>query len=800
MKTDLHKLTAQFITGEDNNKILFKSFSCKNVSKATVFVTALGLFELKLNGKKVGIEYLTPYFDDYEKTLQVMQYDVTFYLQDENIFEIEVADGWCCGRFGLDKKDKIYADKPAALLSLVIEEITGNVDIIETDATWSSKKSKTISSGIYDGEKVDLTLDNSAVGKTYIVDFDKSRLIPALSLPVTLHESFDYSVISQSDNEFLLDFGQNVAGIVQFNDKLSFGQTVKFTHGEILQNGFIYTDNLRSASGVFEFTGSGSGKIITPKFTYFGFRYLKVEGVQSIENLNIKARALYSNIKQISDFRCNNENINKLISNVIFSLKSNSVDIPTDCPQRDERLGWTGDVSMFCKTASILFDMREFYKKYLFDVRNEQGKNGEIFNYFPTVKENNGVSNVWGDLICILPEVLFAQYGDSDVLSENFQAMKSWIYFVSSNTENFLVEKMFQFGDWLALDGVDENSFKGATDDTFIASVFYYNSVMIASKSALILGHKDDAEYFSVLCENIKNSIINEYFTPSGRFALDTQTALILSLYFEIYVNKDIVINALKSRLERDLYKLKTGFVGTRYILEVLAENDMGNIANEILFSEEYPGWLNEIKLGATTIWERWNSLSQDGLVSENGMNSFNHYAYGSVANYLFEYLAGIKVDDNNIIIKPLFDYRISKLHCSRNTPFGDILVDFYFEENGVCHFTCDIPSETSATLILPGEIIPLKCGENSLHFTVESFKNPYDLNTPFLFLRNNESFKSMLKDISPTLFGISCGNNMELLSKPFIEVCKLPFLNISSSDIDKIKVKMNDCSWLGVV
>lgn len=796
MSEDLHKITAQFISGENDSNILVQSFVCKDVIKAMAFVTALGLYELKLNGKKVGNEYLTPYFDDYSKALQVQKYDITGYLKNENLVEIEVADGWCCGRFGLDKKQNIYADKPAALLQIELTDINGNTRTIGTDASWNSKKSKTVFSGIYDGEIVDTTIDNDKTGKVTIIAYDKTRLIPPISPPVTLKETFEYDLVCQTENEFILDFKQNFAGIIEFTDHLNYGQTIKITHGEILQNGEIYTENLRTATGVYQYTGCGNGETVTPKFTYFGFRYAKIEGVENIDKLQIKGRALYSTIEQISSFHCSNDNINRLFSNVLFSLKSNSIDIPTDCPQRDERLGWTGDVSMFCKTASLLCDMREFYNKYLFDVRIGQGSHGEIFNYYPTAKENCGTSNVWGDLICILPDVLFSQYGEIDAFKENYSAMKKWINFVTSKTENLLVKNLFQFGDWLALDGVDENSFKGATDDVFIASVFYYNSTVIAAKAAETLGFEKDKQYFADLGKKIKDSIIHEYFTPTGRFALDTQTALVLLLWSGIYIHKEIVVKALKYRLERDSYKLETGFVGTRYILEVLADNGMGNIANEILFNDEYPGWLNEIKLGATTVWERWNSMSQDGIVAKNGMNSFNHYAYGSVASYLIEYLAGIKVAKNVVIIKPQFDIRMKQLTCSRWTNSGNIMVDFSFDNNGECHFNCDIPVDAEAILVLPDRKIQLTNGKNTLQFKVQCLTTPYDINTPLLFIKNNANFITVIKETSPVLFGILRGNNMELLSKSLIEICKMPFLNIEDKTLDELNKKIKECDW----
>ena len=386
-----------------------------------------------------------------------------------------------------------------------------------------------------------------------------------------------------------------------------------------------------------------------PQFTFYGYRYAKIEGIPDLKPEDFTGVALYSDIPRTGSLKTGHELLNRLISNIEWSMKDNFVDVPTDCPQRDERQGWTGDAQVFSGTAMYLADTYAFYRKYLHDLAMEQkALGGKVPDIIPS-RGKESAEAVWGDAAVLIPWNLYQMYGDKQILIDQYESMKSWVDYVQKvDGEDFGWRRTFQYGDWLALDGITgraEDSF-GGTDEGYIASIYFAYSAEIVAKTAVLLGHPEDAETYRKIAKCQWDGVSREYFSATGRCCVDTQTGLLLALKHHLSTDEDALRERLRMLFEKCRNTLRTGFVGTPIMCKVLSENGMRDIAYKILLGEEYPGWLHEVKLGATTIWERWNSLDAEGNISGTGMNSLNHYSYGSILEWMFGYMAGIKIGD----------------------------------------------------------------------------------------------------------------------------------------------------------
>ena len=419
--------------------------------------------------------------------------------------------------------------------------------------------------------------------------------------------------------------------------------------GEILQHGNFYNENLRSAKSEYVYISDGEEHLLIPHFTYYGYRYAKVEGVSDLKKEDFKGLSLYSDVQQTGVIETGHELVNRLIQNVRWGLKSNFIDVPTDCPQRDERMGWTGDAQVFSPTATYLEDTYAFYAKYLYDMAKEQSvRDGKV----PDVIPSAGVEStacVWGDAACIIPWNLYLFYGDQSILEDQFDSMRSWVDYIRKvDGDNHGWRYVFHYGDWLALDNPVQGAEQvmGGTDEEFIANLYYAVSALLVAKSAEVLGKETERVKYQKISEEQFDIVKKEYYSATGRCCIKTQTALLLTLKYHLSENEELTKAQLRKLYEDNDGKLKTGFVGTPLMCNVLTEHGMEDIAYGLLLNEEYPGWLSEVKLGATTVWERWNSLLDDGTISGIGMNSMNHYAYGSVLEWMFRHAAGINTTD----------------------------------------------------------------------------------------------------------------------------------------------------------
>ena len=802
--TIFDSLDKRFISVNNiSHPTFFKTFNCKNVIRAKLVITGLGLYVAKINSKKVGKNYLTPGLNDYDEYLRYQEYDVTDLIKEENIIEVTLGDGLYKGRMGFDNHPgNIYGDKYLLCASLILEKEDGR-EVIYTDSTWKARESEYVFSTIYDGEVIDKTKDVSHV---YEVDEIEAHynLIPQFGPSITAHEEIVPELIISPKGEKILDYKQNMVGFVRFINRTERGTIVHLQHGEVLQNGCFYRDNLRSAKEELIYTSSGEKDVVETAFSFYGFRYVKVEGIDKIDVNDFVGVVLHSDLEETMKCETSDPLLNKLIHNALWGQKGNFLDVPTDCPQRDERLGWTGDAQVFAATASMNMLTEKFYEKFLKDLRGDQIRyyDGNIPSYSPSLKRSATVGGaVWSDAATIIPLKVYEAYGNKDFLEANYPLMKDYVEVLIKDDEkhnfNHLVTYGFTFGDWLAMDGATSQSRKGGTEDSYIQTIYYFNSLNILAKAASILGKEDDYSRYSSLALEVKKAILNEYFTPNGRLAIDTQAGYVLSLYYKIYIDKEKVINGFKTRLQKDMFTMKSGFVGTPLIIQTLLDNDMEEDAYRMLFSKKCPGWFFSILLGATTIWERWNSILEDGSISGTSMNSLNHYAYGSVCEAIYTRIAGLMNKGNaykEVVIKPHISYQLNKMNMTYSSIRGDYSIKYKINKDNSFDLDVVIPHGCKATVVLPykKEDNTFEVGEGQHHFNYileKDLIHPFNMFTSMIDILNNEkALKACEKH--PLFVHIARGDEEMSVNSPFV-LAIMGFLPVNMDQAKELDLEL---------
>ncbi|OOM81065.1 bacterial alpha-L-rhamnosidase [Clostridium puniceum] len=713
--------SGKWITPDLDSKIhpiLSKEFKLEKLIKsARVYICGLGLYEMNINGKKCGEEYLAPNFNAYNKWLQYQTYDITDTLvQGKNIIDVALGNGLYKGRFGFNSEENIYGEEFVLVCEAIIDFEDGTSLIINSDETWKARKSKVLDSNIYDGEIYDSTFDDLNNYNVKELDLGFEKLKARLSLPVKIKERLKpVEVIKTSAGETVLDLGQNMVGWIEFKTNASKGSEITLQYGETLQEGNFYRDNLRTAKAEFKYIANGEEAIVRPYFTFYGFRYVKVEGWPGeLKSDDFTGCVLYSDMEVTGYIETSNPLVNRLFLNALWGQKGNFLDIPTDCPQRDERMGWTGDAQVFSGTACFNMDTFAFFSKYGYDLyREQEDTDGMVPMVVPASNLQGGGSSAWADAATIIPWNVYIQYGDKKILSQQFESMRSWVDYIKRADDNSGGKRLwttgFHFGDWLALDGTDPNFPTGGTDIPFISSAYYCYSSRIVSKAAKALGKEELAKEYEELSNEVKQAIRDEYFSKNGRITINTQTALIIALFMDITPEdkRERVANDLREKLKKDKNHLKTGFVGTPYFCKVLSENGSNDLAYTLLLNKGCPSWLYAVTMGATTIWERWNSVLPDGKISGTDMNSLNHYAYGSIAEWMYRYMVGINpVEDKpgfrHVNLTPMPDYRLKYAKGTYNSTVGVYESQWEITEEGNLNFKVVIPFNATATLVLP--------------------------------------------------------------------------------------------------
>jgi len=694
----------------------------KEAKSARAYVTSLGLYEVQINGQRVGDQVFTPGWSSYNKRLQYQTYDITNLLSNgNNAVGVILGDGWYRGYSGWNQKRNYYGEKLALLLQIQVTYQDGTSEIIGTDATWKAATGPILESDIYNGEIYDARLEMDGWSNAgfndndwkpvKVVDNSKEILVASFGPPVRkIQEIQPIKIINTPKGETVFDMGQNMVGWVRLKVKGQPGTTVTLRHAEVLdKDGNFYTENLRSAKQRVQYIlKGGNEEIYEPHFTFQGFRYVAVDGYPGESILqSLTGIVIHSDMIPTGNFSCNDALINQLQHNIQWGQKGNFLDVPTDCPQRDERMGWTGDAQVFAPTACFNFDAASFYTKWLKDLAADQFENGAVPHVVPDVLKG-GASAAWADAAVIVPWTVYLCYGDKRVLEQQYESMKAWVnYMQNQSGDTYLWNKGNHFGDWLAF-ATTRSDYPGATTDKdLIATAYFAHSTDILQRVALILDKKEDAQKYANLFEKIKQAFQNEFVTPNGRMSSNTQTAYSLALAF------DLLPEPLKAkaaeRLAEDVKKFKhitTGFVGANLISNVLTDFGYVDLAYLLLNRKEYPSWLYPITKGATTIWERWDGIKPDGMFQDPGMNSFNHYAYGAIGDWLYRVVAGVEIDPLNpgykhIIIRPQPGSGLSYASASHQSMYGKIESSWKIE-NDYFSLSVTIPPNTQATVFLP--------------------------------------------------------------------------------------------------
>jgi len=694
-------------------RYLRKDFIVKQgLNQARIYATALGLYTLFINGRRVGIDHFTPGWTDYKKRIPYQTYDITGYLNPgKNTVGAILGDGWFCGHIGLADKNQ-YGDRPYLLLQIENAYQDQTREIVATDDTWRITSGPIRGSDMLMGEKYDARLEmpgwdrpgfKASGWKTpKIRPRGDIPLTPGLGTRVrTQMELVPKSVTEPKPGHFIFDLGQNMPGWARLSVKGPRGCCIRLRFGEVLNpDGTLYTKNLRKAKcrDTYILKG-GPRETYEPFFTYRGFRYVEVVGYPGIPRKTaIKGIVAYSDASLTGSFECSSPMLNRLQQNITWSQRSNFFEVPTDCPQRDERLGWTGDAQIFIRTACFNMDLAGFFSKWLTDLSDAQHENGAFPHVAPDVLGEAGVAG-WGDAGIICPWNLYLCYGDSRVLKTHYDAMAAWIDYMRQNS-NDLIRPDAGFGDWVSLEA--------ETPKDLIATAFFGHSTRLMARIAEVLNRKKEMRRYNALFERIRKAFGREFITQSGRIVGDTQTGYVLALAFDLV--PDRILESCIDRLVKAIAKrdghLSTGFLGTGYLLPVLTKAGRTDLAYQLLLNTSFPSWGYQIERGATTIWERWDSLTEEKGLQDPEMNSFNHYAFGAVGEWLYHTLAGIDLDPlepgyKKIILHPCPGGGLSSAKAAYNSIHGRILSEWTLTR-GRFKLKVEIPPNTRAAITLP--------------------------------------------------------------------------------------------------
>lgn len=729
--------------------MLRQTFRLKgDIRSARAYATSLGLYELWLNGQRVGDQLFTPGWTSYHKRLQYQTYDVTQLLRHgDNAVGAVLGDGWHRGRLGWENGHSVYGEKLALLFQLNVVYRDGQRQTIVSDGTWRAATDPIRQSDIYDGEVYDARLerpgwatavcDDSDWYSVRPIDHPKDILVAPPGPPVRkIQEIRPVAILQTPASETVFDFGQNMVGWVRLKVKGPAGTVVTLRHAEILDaEGNFYTANLRSARQRVQYILKGEGlEVYEPHFSFQGFRYVALDGFPGAPTPDsLTGIVLHSDMEPTGHFECSNPQVNRLQRNIVWSQKGNFLDIPTDCPQRDERFGWTGDAQVFIQTAAFNMNVAGFFAKWLRDLAAEQRSDGSVPHVVPDILPEAG-SAAWGDAATICPWTLYLFYGDKSILAEQYESMVRWVDYARDQAGDDLIwRRGFHFGDWLAGASSPPLFPNPVTSTDLIATAFLAHSTGLLVKAAQALGKTDDAEKYGRLLAKIKRAFQREFVTPSGRIGCNTQAAYVLVLMF------DLLPEGKRARAARRLVELirdndthlSTGFVSTPYVCHVLTRFGHLDVAYELLNQETCPSWLYPITQGATTIWEHWDGIKPDGSLQDERMNSFNHYANGAIGDWLYQVVAGIKADPQHpgfkhVIIKPQPGGGLTSARASLETMYGPVFSGWAFEGDRFA-LNVALPPNTWGTVHIPvpdtykisesGK--PLAAGENGIRHIV---------------------------------------------------------------------------------
>lgn len=778
------------------------------VESARAYVTSHGVYEMEINGEKVGDQILAPGWTSYHNRLQYQIYDITDLLNSgENAVGVTLGDGWYRGYLAWGDARNHYGKTLGLLAQIEVTYENGSTETFGTDENWTSSTGPILKSDIYNGETYDARLkkegwttagyDDSDWSGVIVAKHTKAHLVAPEGPPVRKIQTLKpLEILETPGGDTVVDFGQNLVGWVKISAKGTAGTEIVLVHAEVLdKEDNFYTENIRAAEQTNRYILKGEGvETFEPHFTFQGFRYVKVEGYPGeLSEDDFTAVVLHSDMEPTGHFETSNALINQLQHNIVWGQKGNFLDIPTDCPQRDERLGWTGDIQVFAPTACYNMDASGFLSKWMRDVEADQNEDGSIPYVVPNVlgAQAAGASG-WADASVIVPWTLYQTYGDEQILETQYESMKAWVDYMKKraamDSTTYLWDNNFTFGDWLSFNSTASDYPGAYTDKALISTAFFARSTDLLARSARILGKDDDAQEYEGLLENIKEAFQQEYMTSSGRVMSNTQTAYLLALQFDLLTDEmeskaaDYLVSQINERGH-----LTTGFLGTPHLNPILTQYGHTGEAYELLLRKEYPSWLYPVTMGATTIWERWDGIKPDGTFQDAGMNSYNHYAYGAIGEWLYKSVAGIDQQSagyKQISIHPHFGGGLTYVRSLLSSMYGRIESQWNYKDDEM-HLTVEIPANTSAVVTLPfanadevteggvalnqadailgfsqtGENVEVEVGSGRYQFVYSSdmlesllVTSEFSINTELGALMDNEEARSILEKHIPEL------------------------------------------------
>jgi len=724
-----------------------KEFSLeKGIRKATAYITARGLFIASLNGKRVGYDVLSPEWTDYRKRIQYLTYDVTPLLKrGANCAGLIIGDGWYRGFVGFGTQPNNYGDQTSALMQLHVEFADGTEQVIVTDQSWKGASGPILYSDLLMGEEYDARRQMNGWDKPGFDDgwwqpvtvfpSTTARLVALPTEPVRITQLFKPKKITEPQKGvYVIDLGQNFAGFVRLKVRGLAGTEITVRHAEVLNpDGTIYTTNLRRAKATEKYTLSGKGvETYEPHFTFHGFRYVELTGYPGTPGADaLTGCAINTDLPVSGSFSCSDKTVNQLVSNILWSQRGNFISIPTDCPQRDERLGWMGDAQIFVRTASFNMDVSSFMTKWMYDVVDAQSPDGAFMDTSPFIDKNGTFGAPgWGDAGVIVPWNIYRCYGDTRIIDEHFDAMERWMNYMASSNPDFLRKngRNNDYGDWLSIEA--------ETPKDLLATAFWAYDAWLLADMARATGRTEAQKKYEAVFNSVKAAFQKAYIGADGKIHGATQTGYVLALAFNLMPDHlrrtaaQLLVDDIKSKGGH----LSTGFIGVKYLNPVLTEMGYADIAFKLLFNKTFPSWGFPVTQGATTIWERWDGWTAEKGFQDPGMNSFNHYSMGSVGEWLYRHVAGIDLGEKpgykEIVVHPHVTGELSHVNGSYVSPQG-VIKSAWEQKNGKLKLDVTIPANTVALIHVPAKSENVvresgKAVKNSPELTFMRFENGF--------------------------------------------------------------------------
>jgi alpha-L-rhamnosidase len=689
------------------------------VRSARFYATAHGLYIAAINGTTIGDEIFAPGWTSYSHRLRYQTYDVTEVLHaGDNTIEVLLGNGWYRGRLGFGGGRAFYGDRLALLAQLEVTYVDGTTERFVTDESWAAYESQILADDLYDGQRTDRRRPSIGTCRDEVVALEENleRLVAPVGPPVRRTGLVPaIKIDSPTPARTLVDFGQNLVGWVRLRLRnTTRGNEVVVRHAEVLEDGELCVRPLRTAKATDSYILAGEAlEVLEPSLSFHGFRYAEISGADGLDIAAVEAVVVGSDLTRTGWFESSDQDLNKLHENVVWSMRSNFLDVPTDCPQRDERLGWTADIQVFSPTASFLFDCAGFLTSWLSDLAAEQQPDGSVPMVVPDVLGLAVLPAAWGDAAVIVPSVVHERFGDKGVLEQQFQSMRSWVDKVSSLTHASGVwSGGFQLGDWLDPSAAPTKPWAARADADVVATAYLARSADLVARAAAELGYDDDARTYAAFATETRRAFAREYVTPTGRVLSDCPTVYAISIMWDLlpdHSQREAAGRRLADLVRASAFRVSTGFVGTPLILDALCRAGEHDVAYRLLLEKDCPSWLYPVTMGATTVWERWDSMLPDGSINPGEMTSFNHYALGAVADWMHRSVAGLAPlapGYRHVLVRPIPGGGLTWAAATHLSPYGEVSVRWQ-RENGQFRLEVRMPVGTTATVHIPGRDVP---------------------------------------------------------------------------------------------